>query len=154
MGTPMITHPQKASWSSLMHAEGIPDGLHQGRSSGIPGRREHVSCTTSPCGSWSCSWAGTFVRCQIIKRGSNFWSFIACSCWRAASGSGDVLCRRWCEDSGGNFGIDSSVRPLISGCKIPQTGRGASRKEDRTPPTASLVDPASARLASLRSSFT
>jgi hypothetical protein len=114
----MITHPRKASWSSLMQAEGIPDQLHQRSSSGILGRREHVSCTTTtPLGSWSCSWAGTFVRCQIIKRGSNSGSFSACSSWRAASGPGDVLCRCWAgckDDSGGNFGIDSSIRLLSS----------------------------------------
>jgi hypothetical protein len=153
----MITHPQKTSWSSLMQAEGIPDQLHQRGSSGILDRREHVSCTTTLLGSWSCSWAGTFVLPNHQTR-VELWKlqrmFVLEGCVRFWRCPVQVLgwVRRRLRGQFRYRQLDQAS--LISGCKIPQTGRGPSRKEDRTPPTASLVDPASPELASLRSSST
>jgi hypothetical protein len=84
---------------------------------------------------------GCFVcaRCQIIKPVSNPKGFIA---W---SSSPSLECCSWVwrrpaqtlveeRDTQGAISLSTTRSgPLIYGCKIPQTGRGTSRKDDRAP---------------------
>lgn len=87
--------------------------------------------------------ADPFARCQIIRRLSNTASFTRGGCsWLQPALRRAVQMVVLETESGANFGIDDWIRTLISECKIPQTSRGVSRKDDRSPPTASLVDPA------------
>jgi hypothetical protein len=90
----MITHPQKTSWSSLMQAEGYQINCISAvaAASWIVANMFHAP---PRCSAHGLAHGPVRLSCQIIKRGSNSGSFSACSSWRAASGSGDVLCRCW-----------------------------------------------------------
>lgn len=124
--------------------------------------------SAAPCASRTCFMhhvaarmgaADSFARCQIIKRPSNLWSFIALLLLLLLSPSLSLVqlscaCRRgpWlrirARETQGAISVSTArsgtlLSSLDARSRTP--GRGASRKDDRSPPTASLADPAAAQ---------
>jgi hypothetical protein len=87
----MITHAQRPR---SLHAQGIQISA-PARWQRSPGSSRTCFMHHRAARLVGVLWAAMIARCQIIKRGSNSASFSAASSSRAASGSGDVLCRRW-----------------------------------------------------------
>ncbi|KAF2827782.1 hypothetical protein CC86DRAFT_200170 [Ophiobolus disseminans] len=113
-----------------LDAKGPTTRSVNGRGSAIPARREHVSCTT------------LFGTCPLLIR------LIAAKSSNDCRTSAASARRRPGRPHGhgvraqGQFRLDHGqlARTSISGCKIPHSSRGASRKAI-VPLTASLVDP-------------